>query len=424
MRACGHEGVVHGADAALRGLVDDAVRALVGNQAQVVEEVLAGPAAAGDAVHALGGVQRLDVEEALPDGVEEALVEVLEGAAPDHDGARPLLLQVRVLVDKRHELVGQHHKRRVADLEGFQPALDGAARHGGALERVLRPRGQQGPLRDAADVVAASSEALHEPCHTAGTGDLDDVVDGADVDAQLEARRGHQGAQAAVAERLLGLLAVLGGKAAVVQPHEDRLACLVVQEAAAASQQFRTVTRVLEHQDAFVLLGEAADLTHLRDDAGGEAQLGGKLLVAGCCARLVDLQADLLHGVHDEDGHRPRSGFVLARHPVCHAFGVRDGGGKPDALEPSSRACVGLGRALAFRRLRLPQRFVLRDDLLDAFEGQHELRAPLRVGKVVDFVEDGKAHRGKVLAQCVPVEQQLQRLRRRDEDVRRLARLT
>src|SRR5688572_11861918 len=83
-------------------------------------------------------IERLHVEERVPGGIEEAVVEVQEAARPPEQGAAPFLLQARVLVRQGDQLVGEDDERIGTDIERLKTALAGAAGDGEAFEDVLR----------------------------------------------------------------------------------------------------------------------------------------------------------------------------------------------------------------------------------------------------------------------------------------------
>ena len=71
-----------------------------------------------------------------------------------------------------------------------------------------------------ADLVAGTPDALQATAHRPRRLDLDDEVDGAHVDAELEAARGHDGPQVAALELVLDDDPLLAGERAVVRLDE------------------------------------------------------------------------------------------------------------------------------------------------------------------------------------------------------------
>ncbi len=101
-------------------------------------------------------------------------------------------------------------------------AVQHPARDGGGLDHVLAVRGVETPLAGLAHQVARAPHALQALGHRFGGLDLDDQVDRADVNAQLERGGAHQGRQLPRLELALQLEPGLLGDAAVM--HADRFA--------------------------------------------------------------------------------------------------------------------------------------------------------------------------------------------------------
>ena len=79
------------------------------------------------------------------------------------------------------------------------------------------------PRRDLADLVAGAADPLQPARHRRRRLDLDDQVDGAHVDAELEAAGGDDARQPAGLEVVLDERALLLGHRAVVGPGDQRL---------------------------------------------------------------------------------------------------------------------------------------------------------------------------------------------------------
>ena len=62
----------------------------------------------------------------------------------------------------------------------------------GALDEFERVRGHADEPAHGARRVAAAARPLHEPCNSLGAADLKHLLDRAEIDAEIEARRGHQ----------------------------------------------------------------------------------------------------------------------------------------------------------------------------------------------------------------------------------------
>ena len=129
------------------------------------------------------------------------------------NGAAHRLLQLADLPvvhrGHRHDLLGQHVQRvsrhpQLLDLAAAHPLG-----HHRGLHEVALVLGEEHAAGDIADVVAGPAGALQAAGHRRRRLDLDDQVDGAHVDAELQARGGHDGGQVARLQRILDLIALL-----------------------------------------------------------------------------------------------------------------------------------------------------------------------------------------------------------------------
>ena len=91
-----------------------------------------------------------------------------------------------------------------------------AGHDGGRLEQVGPVLGEDLALAGLADLVAGAADALEAPADRTGGLDLDDQVDRAHVDAELERRRGDEAPEAPGLEVVLDEQALLPGQRAVV----------------------------------------------------------------------------------------------------------------------------------------------------------------------------------------------------------------
>ena len=234
--------------------------------------------------------------------------------------------------------------------------------------------------------------------------DLDDEIDGAHVDAELERRGRDQAGDPAGLELVLDLEALLAGDRAVVGAG-DLLAGELVQpqrealgEAAAVDEDDRRPMRPHE-------------LEHGRVDRGPDR--AGVGLVAG--------------GHLDSVGHA-RAGQVGRPRPAraCPRAGRRPRGRAPSAVPASTssisrpvpatkRPISSSGRWVAERPMRCGERSVSASKPL---EREHEVRAALRPRHGVDLVDDHRLDRAQQLARARGEEEE-ERLGRRDQDVGR-----
>ena len=120
---------------------------------------------------------------------------------------------------RRHvgdDLLGQHVERvaqvaRVLDLAVEHPPGDDRR-----FQQVAAVLGVDRALARLAHLVPGTTDALQAAAHRARRLDLDDEVDGAHVDAELEAARGDDGAQVAALQLVLDDDPLLAGERAVV----------------------------------------------------------------------------------------------------------------------------------------------------------------------------------------------------------------
>ena len=102
------------------------------------------------------------------------------------------------------DLLAQHIQRFSAQPDGVQfPPGDGVEQCR-ALHQFVPGEGHQPPLGDAVHSVTGAPHPLQQPRDAAGGAELADQVHLADVDAQLQRRRGDQDLELAGLEPLLG----------------------------------------------------------------------------------------------------------------------------------------------------------------------------------------------------------------------------
>ena len=120
----------------------------------------------------------------------------------------------------RDELLGEDVERVARDLGRLDRALVHPAGHDGAFEQVAAVLREDDALAGRPDLVAGPADPLEPAGDARRALDLDDQVDRAHVDPELEAGRGDQRGQAAGLELLLDREALLAGDAAVVGADE------------------------------------------------------------------------------------------------------------------------------------------------------------------------------------------------------------
>ena len=115
-----------------------------------------------------------------------------------------------------HDLLGQHVERLRGEDDPVQLAALGGIDQRRALHEIVARQREQPALGRAVDGMAGAADALQEGGDGAGRAQLADQIDLADVDAQLQRRRGHQHLELAGLEPLLGVQPPLLGEAAVM----------------------------------------------------------------------------------------------------------------------------------------------------------------------------------------------------------------
>ena len=109
--------------------------------------------------------------------------------------------------------------------------LEPIGRHQDGLARLIHP-------------VIGAAHALQQPGHAFRRTDLDHLIDAAPIDAKIQRRRGHHGAQPAGGHRGFDLAPLLDLQAAVVQTDRHHR---IVQLPQRLKHQFRLGARIDEH---------------------------------------------------------------------------------------------------------------------------------------------------------------------------------
>src|SRR3954451_23119628 len=236
--------------------------------------------------------------------------------------------------------------------------------------------------RGAADPRQAASDRLRRL-------DLDHEVDGAHVDPELERRRRDEARNPARFQVLLDLRPLLARQGAVVSARNLLLRALVQAEREPLGE-----TTVVDEDDRRTV--RADELDERRVDRGPDR------------ARLVPFLAAL-----------PRLAHVLDGDDDLEVELLRDAGvDELDLASTRHEATDLLERTLGRREADPLHR--LRRERLEPLDRQREMGAALRPGDCVHLVEDQRVDAAQQLP-CARGEQQEERLRRRDQDVRRLA---
>ena len=412
---------------------EDAEEATVGDGAAAGdrETLRAGPAAecAGDAVPddaraQLGElVAGVAAAEQVEGGVEGGAGELGVGRGAGHEGVH--LVDVPLVHRQhRHDLLGEH----VEGVGGDRELLDGAAAHPldrhGRLGEVATVLGEEDPAADLADLVAGAADALERARDAGRRLDLDDEVDRAHVDAELEAAGGDHAGQAPALEVVLDHRPLLLGDRPVVGLGDDRAGAAALP---GLGHHLRRRPRrpVLRLVGALPLLGAlGGDLVEPGREALGEAAGVGE---DDGRAVLLDEVDDVLLDVGPDAGGA--TGVLGVLVVVAGHRHVLDG--HHDAEVP----LLGAGRGDDLDRLGAAEEardLVERADggaetdalgglveqAVEALEADAEVRAALGAGDGVDLVDDDRVDAAQRLARLAGQHQE-ERLGGRDEDVGR-----
>ncbi len=308
-----------------------------------------------------------------------------------------------LLVDgDRDDLLGEHVERVARDPRLLDLAAPHRAGDDGGLEQVGAELREDAPLRDRAQLVAGATDALEPAGDRLRRLDLDHEVDRAHVDSELERRGRDEAGDPAGLQLLLDHDALLAGEAAVVRAGDLAAGELVqpqgeaLGEAAVVDEDDRRAVCLDELQELGVhrrpdrrdpLLPSAVGDLALREDR--VAERGSRSQLPEILDRHDDLEIELLAGPGVDERDRAAAGDEtpdLLERPL--------GGGEPEPLNPPC------------------------GETLQPFHREREMRAALGTGDRVDLVEDQRLDAAQALAGRRG-EHQVERLGRRDQDVRR-----
>jgi hypothetical protein len=288
---------------------------------------------------------------------------------------------------------------RVARIERLLDlACAHARRRRRARDEVLGVLGEQDAVGHAADAVARAPHPLQARGDAGRRFDLDDQVDRAHVDAQLQRRRRDDRGQSAGLQALLDGGALLARERAVMSERH-----LLAREVVHGRRQALGEAPAVDEDDGRTV--RAHEVDEARVDVGPDASarrvlLGvdvarGRLLRGGGGVDALHREPELLSraGVHDR--HRARSARVESAEQPPHLVERALRRAQADALERWS-GCV-------------PQR-------LEPLDGERQMGPALARDEGVDLVDDEDLDGGERLARGRR-EHEVERLGRRDEDV-------
>ena len=152
----------------------------------------------------------------------------------------------------RHDLLGQHVQRLVADDQPVELSPPDRPEQRGALDQLVAGERKEPPLGRAVHRVPRAAHPLEEGGDPPRRAQLGDQIHVADVDAQLQRGRGHQRLELPGLEPLLGVEPGLLGETAVVRRHR----ILAEPLGQVARHPLRQPAGVHEHQRGLVGLDQ------------------------------------------------------------------------------------------------------------------------------------------------------------------------
>ena len=349
------------------------------------------PAAAQATVHLVaveeGGAAAAARREAVgghrDHGIEIVAREVAVGPRAAHQGEE-LVFGVLAARGFGDDLLGEHVERRIVRDDAIELAGSNGAQKRRALDEIVARGREQPSFGGAGDRVARPADALQHGGDAVRRSDLADEVDVADVDAELERCGRDQRLERPVLQTRFGVEPLLLRQAAVVRRHRVR--------AKAVAQMPR---------DAF---GHPARVDEHERRAVRADQLGQPLVV---------LLPDLVR--HDGFERRLRQLQAEVHFSTVAFVDDRDLAGRC----ADEKSCDLVDRLLCRRQADPLDRLI--GGFLQPFERQREMGAAAPADHRVDLVDDHGAYRSQHLAAALGRQQEIQRLRRGDQNVRRRA---
>ena len=206
-------------------------------------------------------------------------VELRLGQIPVRIGAAKQCEQIRFrpIITGRggDNLLGEDVQGLLWDAEPVQVASPKSVEQGGAFHQFVTAQGEDAALGGARDAVPGAPHPLQESGDGSGGAELTYQIHRADIDAQFQGSRSHQGLQVARLEPSLGVQALLAGQAAVVGCH------LIVSQpfAEIVGHPFGQPARVDKDQRGVVLADQLGDalidlVPHLQGHDGLQGRTG------------------------------------------------------------------------------------------------------------------------------------------------------
>src|SRR5437016_3328608 len=316
-----HELLAEDPDLLLRREIHDLVAALVADRREVLEIVPASLRRHADLVPLL--TQDSEVVQELRDPIRLRVFERpvgLRGPNRLEDfrpGRRPAIVQ-----GASDDLVGQDVEGETVDVQRLEVSLLGRLDRREGLDRVVRGDGQDEATGGAVEFVARSSHPLDQGRDLAGRVVLHDLVDGPDVDPELQGRGAHETADLPRLESRLDPAAFIPREGPVMDRH------IMSNHSETRAEQFRKGPCIHEDEGRSALVQGIVDRGEPGRGLGSNVEVSSGLEVLVDRSRPFETVFVLFLEVRLEH----RQGF-LAVEDRGNRFGMADGGGESDPPE-------------------------------------------------------------------------------------------
>src|SRR5215472_7813876 len=350
---------VHGTDDGAFRLGDNGVKRILWNGASAGDGGEAAAAAcANDTVHAVAMQVSSVTSAGAGDAFREHLYDFVKGCARKiairvgtANGLKQFLFLPIFCGTHGYNLLGKNVERRFGYREAIEIALANGSRQRGAFEQVVARRGEEAAFGNRSAPVARAANALQGRGNGARRADLANQINAADVDAQFERSRSNEGADFTRLQFLLCGKAQLARQAAVVCGDRIFSQAFAKMMRHALGQS----ARIDKNKGGAVLRGQRSDtivnfVPHFVGRHGAEFTSGN---FDG------EIQFAAMANLHDV-----RSRLFRARQKISNEFNRLLRGGKTDARKPLS------------------------GQMVEAFEGERQMRAALIVRNSMDFIHD------------------------------------
>ena len=230
--------------------------------------------AAPDAGEALVGFQRIAAGgDEIDHGVEILARERRIGRGAAHLVVK-LIAQKRLAAGAAEHVLRQHVERAGAQWRRVLRVVGDGVERGAAFQHFEAVRRHQHALRGLVHAVVGAADALQQPRGAFGRADIDDEIDIAPVDAEIERGGAHHRAQASLGHRGLDLAALRHVERAVMQRDRE---IVVVDVPEVLENALGLAARIDEDERGLVRLDQVVDFAErvARRMAGPRQALAG-----------------------------------------------------------------------------------------------------------------------------------------------------